>query len=223
MGRHDDRSRGRPGRHGFAARHGGRPAAGQSQPRFARHRVRRGRHRRRGQYPRRHRSGHGAGRRRRRTQGTRQPARLDRQAYAKHGQEGDRVPLRRLQRLLFALARPGHGVFLRVFPAWRREPGRGPEGQAGTCVSQAAAAPGDDPARHRLRLGRAGDPCRPPPWRPGAGRHPVDESVRTGARARAGGRPGRPGGNPAAATIATSPAPRSTIESARSACSSTSA
>ena len=64
--------------------------------------------------------------------------------------------LRHRQRFLQALARPGHGVHLRLFSRPGDGPGRRAGGEARLCVPQAAPRAWRNGARDRLRLGRPG-------------------------------------------------------------------
>ena len=63
--------------------------------------------------------------------------------------------LRSVDRAVPSLSRPGHAVFLRLFPRSRtRHAGRGATLQADSCHRQAAAQAGHERGRDRLRLGR---------------------------------------------------------------------
>ena len=70
-----------------------------------------------------------------------------------------RLSLRRLQRLLCALARPGHGLHLRLFPRLERRSRHRATAEARHDLPQAAAAARGADARHRQRLGLARLPC----------------------------------------------------------------
>src|SRR5690349_534422 len=65
------------------------------------------------------------------------------------------VPLRRLERFLFALARPEHGVLLRLFPQRVRLPGARAGAEARSHPQQADARARGAVSGHRLRLGRS--------------------------------------------------------------------
>ena len=101
---------------------------------------------------------------------------------------GDPPPLRRLQRVLRALARSAHGLFLRVFPRRRRHARAGAIAQARPRLHQAAVAAGREVPRHRLRLGRPRD-ARGAEVRRGRDRdHALGEPVPPRQRAHPGGR-----------------------------------
>ena len=96
---------------------------------------------------------------------------------ARHAPE-HRPPLRRVRRVLPAVAGRADGLFVRVLPPRRRFPRRGPGAEARPHLPQAAprrrrAVPG-----HRLRLGRAAVPCGGTLRRRGHRHHAVAEPVR---------------------------------------------
>ena len=100
---------------------------------------------------------------------------------------GHPPPLRRVQRLLRARARPVDDLHLRHLPARGRYARGGPGEQVPPGLRQAPAQGGRPAARHRLRLGRDGAVCR------AAGcarhrRHPVARSRRPGPRPRSSAR-----------------------------------
>ena len=66
-----------------------------------------------------------------------------------------RLSLRRLQRLLRPVARPGHGLHLRLFSRLERQSRHRAAAEARHDLSQAQAPAGRDLARHRQRLGLA--------------------------------------------------------------------
>ena len=131
-------------------------------------------------------------------------------------------PLRRLQPLLRAAARPEHGLLVRVL----RGPGRVARGRAGAQaradLPQAPAPAGRAAARHRLRLGLAADPRRRAPRRARRRRDALGRAGRAGARADPRRRAGRPDRDPRARLPRAAPTGRST-RSPASACTSTSA
>ena len=66
-----------------------------------------------------------------------------------------RLSLRRLQRLLCAVARPGHGLHLRLLPRLGRGSRHGATAEARHDLPEASASARGPDARHRLRLGLA--------------------------------------------------------------------
>ena len=70
---------------------------------------------------------------------------------------GDPAPLRRLQRLLRAVAGPAHGVLVRVLPRRRTTRSRRRRRRSSTTSAASCAAARRALPRHRLRLGRARD------------------------------------------------------------------
>ena len=70
-----------------------------------------------------------------------------------------RLSLRRLERLLRAVARPGHGLHLRLFPRLERRSRQRAAAEARHDLPQASASAGREDARHRQRLGVARLPC----------------------------------------------------------------
>ena len=71
------------------------------------------------------------------------------------GQEGHSVSLRRLERVLQALARQEHGLLVRVLRERRRRPRHRADQEDRPHPHQDPVATGPASARHRLRLGRA--------------------------------------------------------------------
>ena len=119
-----------------------------------------------------------------------QPASISTSVAAGPRRQGaDPLPLRPVERLLRALPRPGDGLHLRLFPRLERRIDRGAARQARHDLPQAAPEAGRPLARHRLRLGRAGLPCRAALRRERAWRDAVEEqsalAQREGRRASA--------------------------------------
>ena len=112
-----------------------------------------------------------------------------------HQRRGNRpniaAPLRRLERVLQALARRAHGLFVRLFPARSRLARPGASAEARSHLPQADAAAGRGISRHRLRLGRADLPCRAGVRRQGDRHHAVAKSVRSRTREDRRARPRR--------------------------------
>ena len=112
-------------------------------------------------------------------------------------------PLRPRQRPLRLLPRRADDVLLRLLPAAGREPRGGAGRQARPDLRAAAARAREPPARDRHRLGRAGDPRRPPARLPGDDDDDLPRAARAGTRRVARGRPRGPGHGPASRTTAT--------------------
>ena len=73
------------------------------------------------------------------------------------GPGGDPLPLRRRERLLLPVPGRSHELLVRVLrPSGHGDAGRGPAPQDGPHLPEAHAEAGDEAARHRMRLGRAG-------------------------------------------------------------------
>jgi cyclopropane-fatty-acyl-phospholipid synthase len=134
---------------------------------------------------------------------------------------GDPLPLRRLQRLLRAVARSADGVLVRVLPHARGDDLDDAQVEARPHLPQAAARARRAAARHRLRLGRPGHACRRHYGVKALGITLSQNQHELATERIARGRPAGPL-EVRCRTTATSPARRVSTRSPPSACSSTS-
>ena len=120
-------------------------------------------------------------------------ARARRRAHQAARRGGRPAPLRRLERVLRAVPGRDDDLQLRAVRAGDRDAGGRPARQARADLPQAQARARPAHARHRLRLGKPGDPRRARARRLGLGNHALRAAGGAGEGAGARGGRGRPG------------------------------